>query len=355
MTDCVSVVVPTYNAAPYLDRAIRSIREQSFADLEIICVNDGSTDDSLNVILHHANEDPRIVVIDKPNEGYGASCNKGIAKATSTWVSIVEPDDWIEPSMYESMLSLPSAILGKSDVVKSPYWRIIPQADGSFEKKPCSYIDQPLPKRQPFTLEKLPNLIAEHPSIWSALYRKSFLLDNGIAFPEYPGAGWADNPFLVETLCQARIAYANAPNYCYCEETEEQAETFTRNNYPIMFDRWHTMCDIMERLNVADASIWRAHYRRGFSYAERTVEVLGQKDDARALVYSMFTRMDADIVLKDLSLTHERKELFAQIMELDGFELSGAQKAITQASRALKMARDVGVANTLRSIRSYLK
>ena len=68
----------------------------------------------------------------------------------------------------------------------------------------------------------------------------------------------------------------------------------------------------------------------------------------------MFTRMDADIVLKDLSLSQERKRLFAEILELDGFELSGAQKAFVQASRALEMARDLGGANTLRSIRSYL-
>ena len=280
MMDRVSVIMPIFNAVPFLDQAINSVRRQTFDTLEIICINDGSTDDSLDVICQHAAQDQRIVVIDQPNKGYGASCNRGIANATGTWVSIVEPDDWVEPKMFEDMLSLPPSVLQESDVVKSPYWRIIPDEDGSFEKRPCSYINQPLPKRQPFALKKLPNLIAEHPSIWSAIYRKSLLENKGVAFPEYPGAGWADNPFLVETLCQARIAYANAPHYCYREETQEHADAFTRVNYAMMFDRWHTMCDIMERLGVVDAGIWRAHYRRGFSSAERTVDVLGLVDDA---------------------------------------------------------------------------
>ena len=96
--ELVSVVIPIYNAEATLDECLRSVEEQTHADLEIICVNDGSTDGSARIARDHAARDTRIVVIDKPNEGYGASCNRGVATARGTWVAIVEPDENEEDS-----------------------------------------------------------------------------------------------------------------------------------------------------------------------------------------------------------------------------------------------------------------
>ena len=78
----VSVVVPTYNVERYLDQCLTSIQMQPFANIEVICVNDGSTDGSLDIMQEHASRDPRVRVIDKPNAGYGAACNTGIDAAT---------------------------------------------------------------------------------------------------------------------------------------------------------------------------------------------------------------------------------------------------------------------------------
>lgn len=101
----VSVIVPIYNAGPYLEQCLNSIVGQTHKDLEIILLNDGSTDDSLATMRRYAENDARIKVIDKQNQGYGATCNRGHAEATGTWISIVEPDDWIEPGMYADMLA----------------------------------------------------------------------------------------------------------------------------------------------------------------------------------------------------------------------------------------------------------
>ena len=87
--ELVSVVIPIYNAEATLDECLRSVEAQTHADLEIICVNDGSTDGSARIARDHAARDTRIVVIDKSNEGYGASCNRGIGAARGTWVAIV--------------------------------------------------------------------------------------------------------------------------------------------------------------------------------------------------------------------------------------------------------------------------
>ena len=97
----VSIIVPMYNVAETLDQCLLSLEAQTYADLQIICMNDGSTDQSSQIARDHAARDQRIVVVDKANEGYGATCNRGIALADGEWVAIVEPDDYLDPTRYE--------------------------------------------------------------------------------------------------------------------------------------------------------------------------------------------------------------------------------------------------------------
>lgn len=100
----ISVIVPVYNCEPYLERCIRSIMAQTYSNLEIICVNDGSTDDSGNVLDKLSCEDARIRVIHQKNAGASAARNTGINVATGDLITFVDSDDAIEPDMYEALL-----------------------------------------------------------------------------------------------------------------------------------------------------------------------------------------------------------------------------------------------------------
>ena len=134
----VSVVAATYNKEKYLDQALASLEEQSFPFLEIICVNDGSTDGSPAIMRAHAAHDPRIRIIDKPNGGYGAAVNRGIDEATGDWLAILEPDDWIERGMFADLLALVDSFETQVDVAESAYWRVFERA-GETLKVPCAY------------------------------------------------------------------------------------------------------------------------------------------------------------------------------------------------------------------------
>ena len=92
MTDhpSVSVVVPCYNVAGYLPETLDSLLAQTLTNLEIICVNDGSTDGTKDVILEYASRDGRIILVDRPNGGYGCAMNAGMAEARGRYVGIVE-------------------------------------------------------------------------------------------------------------------------------------------------------------------------------------------------------------------------------------------------------------------------
>lgn len=100
----ISVIVPVYNCEPYVERCIRSILAQTYTDLEIICVNDGSTDDSGTILDNLACEDTRIRVVHQANAGLVMVREKGIALATGDYVGFVDSDDAIEPDMYERLL-----------------------------------------------------------------------------------------------------------------------------------------------------------------------------------------------------------------------------------------------------------
>lgn len=106
MSDLISVIVPVYKVEPYLDRCVQSIVDQTFTNLEIILVDDGSPDRCGIMCDAWAEQDSRIRVIHKENGGLSDARNAGIEFATGDYIAFVDSDDWIEPQMYETMLAV---------------------------------------------------------------------------------------------------------------------------------------------------------------------------------------------------------------------------------------------------------
>ena len=102
----ISVVIPVYNTKEYLETCVRSVTAQTYRDLEILLIDDGSADGSGELCDRLANEDPRIVVIHQPNAGVSTARNRALSIAHGDWFSFVDSDDWLEPDMYEQMLAL---------------------------------------------------------------------------------------------------------------------------------------------------------------------------------------------------------------------------------------------------------
>ncbi|WP_303865508.1 glycosyltransferase [Senegalimassilia anaerobia] len=355
----VSIIVPIYNAGPYLEQCLDSIVGQTHKDLEIILLNDGSTDDSLATMRRYAENDGRIKMIDKQNQGYGATCNRGLAEATGTWISIVEPDDWIEPGMYADMLAFAAKFADEGtplDIVKTPYWRIWLPDTKQQRKLNCSYKDRIHPPKQPFAIADAAHLLCHHPSIWSAIYRKSFLDERNIRFKEIPGAGWADNPFLVETLCQTdRIGYFDTAYYCYREETPEKSKNFAHSNTLLPLERWNDMMDVLERLGITDKRILRAHNSRGFTYLSGIIEEVDlTHDDVRETAKHMFERMDADLVFSDNEVSPGMKRLYAGLRGIPCPKINPLPHMKGLVGQGVYNLKNTGVVNTLFATKNYL-
>ncbi len=99
----ISVIVPVYNAEKFLDKCLNSIINQTFKDLEIICVNDGSTDRSPEILNHFAGKDKRIKIITQLNSGLSRSRNKGLAIASGKYAGFIDADDWVDLDFFEKL------------------------------------------------------------------------------------------------------------------------------------------------------------------------------------------------------------------------------------------------------------
>lgn len=100
----ISIIIPVYNTRTFLDKCLTSVVKQTIQDLEIICINDGSTDKSLDIINKYAKKDPRIKVIDITNHGVSFARNLGIEKATGEFIIFIDSDDYVEKTYCELML-----------------------------------------------------------------------------------------------------------------------------------------------------------------------------------------------------------------------------------------------------------
>ena len=111
----ISVIIPVYNAEQYLEEAINSLLNQTLADFELICVNDGSKDNSLKMLQEYAKDDSRFKIIDQPNAGCGASRNRALKEACGEYIYFFDPDDFISEEAFEKLYN--NAVNNKSDLV----------------------------------------------------------------------------------------------------------------------------------------------------------------------------------------------------------------------------------------------
>lgn len=168
MSDLISIIVPVYNIAEYLPQCLDSICAQTYSNIEIIAVNDGSTDNSLAVLRYKAEMDGRIKVIDKPNGGVTSARLAGIEAAKGTWIGFVDGDDELEPDMYERLLR--NAIEYDADI--SHCGHQVHHLDGSIEflYNTGRFVKQSSEE----ALKELLNGSFE-PGLWNKLYNKTLL------------------------------------------------------------------------------------------------------------------------------------------------------------------------------------
>ena len=225
----ISVIVPVYNVKQYLRGCIDSILAQSFTDMEIICVDDGSTDGSSEILDEYALADDRIRVIHKENSGYGHSMNVGIEAASGEYIGIVESDDAVRPEFYETLYRYVKEY--DLDIVKSEFFLWWEKAGYSYRiHRPSmdKYFGKVIGRNRQFL--RCSFLM----NTWSGLYRRDFLNEYGIRHHESPGASYQDNGFWMQGMLFAeRVMVIDYAGYMYRQDNESASVKDPRKAYAI--------------------------------------------------------------------------------------------------------------------------
>ena len=200
----VSIIIPTYNVEMYLEECMESVTHQTLRDIEIICINDGSTDGSLEILKRYAAQDPRILLVDKENGGYGVAMNIGLEKASGEYIGIVEPDDFVALSMYEELYR--QAAEHHLDFVKADFYRFKREETGDMSLFYNHLSKNPEDYNQVFNPSEDPQALRYIMNTWSGIYKRSFLEKHHIRHNETPGASFQDNGFWFQTFIFAKRA-----------------------------------------------------------------------------------------------------------------------------------------------------
>ena len=205
----VSVIFPIYNNEKYLERCIRSVMNQTLKDIELILIDDGSTDSAPEICDRLAAEDERITVVHKKNEGSAAGRNQGIAMARGEYIAFVESDDMTAEDMYEKLYN--HAIEKNADIVKCGFYFC-----ENGEKNEATFFYKIAEENEVFTVKEKPEIFMYHASMWAAIYKREFINEKNLRCIVTPSATYSDFSWMAMTYAYAsRITILHEPLYFY--------------------------------------------------------------------------------------------------------------------------------------------
>lgn len=256
----ISVILPSLNIVDYIEQCIESVCNQTFYDIEIICVDAGSTDGTLEIIKKYAELDSRIVIINSDVRSYGYQVNLGIRKATGEYIGVVETDDYILENMYEILFN--KAKEYDLDYIKGEYTNIMYLT----KEKYYTYDVKTMSNIPGFeyncitSYTECNDIIRKDFSIWRGIYKKSFLIDNNIWLNESAGAAYQDIGFVMQTAILAKKAmYTSEPFYQY-RVNRPGCSTFNVNVLKYVNQEWQRLLEYIlpqKNLKITDALLLR--------------------------------------------------------------------------------------------------
>lgn len=299
MNELISIIVPVYNVEKYLEKCLNSLINQTYKNLEIICVNDGSKDNGLAILKEYQAKDERIVVIDKQNEGASIARNVALERVTGDYLMFVDSDDWIEENTCE--IALKTIHEESADLVMWPY--VKEYSDTSQKKEIFNedkiVFDKERTKELHRRLFGLMEKELKHPenadalcTIWGKLYKTSFIKNNKIGFFDIKKIGsYEDGLFNIEVFANLeKVVYINEYFSHYRKDNVSSVTTVFKKELA------------QQRQTLFD---WMANYIKANNYPQRYKLALDNRISFSVL----------DIGLNLLSSDKSKKEQKREIKE----------------------------------------
>lgn len=310
-----SVVIPIYNAEEHLEQCLESLVSQTLKEIEILCVDDGSTDGSAAILSDYAQRDNRFIVLRQQNRGAGVARNKGLEVARGEYVIFLDADDFFAPDLMEKMYA--QAVCSEADIVICN-GRAYSTSSGQY-KNVANYLRTSLVKGIPvFSRRDIPDhiLTVTNSVPWNKLFRRSFLLREQLRFQ--PLQNCNDLYMVLLSLCVAeRISSIDEPLVSYRENSGRNLQSRKRAAPLCFIEALEALYDELHRRGLFEAversfvnmavrmTAWNTITTRGWDSRNKILRELEKKH---------FTRMGIFAYSKEGYV--ERKQYYlAQIMK----------------------------------------
>ncbi|WP_369013317.1 glycosyltransferase family 2 protein [Flavobacterium anhuiense] len=224
----VSVVIPVYNAKNYLHDCIKSLLSQTFVDCEFIFVNDGSTDNSLEIIQKYQEDDIRIKLINQENKGIAEARNAGIEIASGEYIGFLDNDDFVKVDFLENLYK--KAAERYLDILVS---KTILGRDGKYVIKDHGFSTDLIFAKDLIQEQIIPNLLKTEDlfAVWNKIYKRTFLLENNIRFPD-DRVIEEDNIFNIQAFNKAeKVLFIEYAGYYYRDVADSKSRKIIENDY----------------------------------------------------------------------------------------------------------------------------
>ena len=254
----VSIVIPVYNVEEYLRDCLDSIINQTLKDIEIICINDGSTDNSLQILEEYAQKDNRIILLEQENQGQGIARNNGIAIAKGKYIGFVDSDDFISKdyfkALYETIILEDSDIVFTDNIIEFENKNQIKEQKNKKRSKTASIIVTP----------QVVDKYMHNCVIWTKLYKTSMLKENNIYFVSK--LKYEDLLYYYAVMIYSkRISFCNEGVYYYRKNpagTTRKAKTEDNLDMLKIFEEIYKLFDKNNLLNTYELPYSWLIYRK---------------------------------------------------------------------------------------------
>ena len=236
----ISVIMPSLNVQSYIKQCIESVISQTLSDIEIICVDAGSTDGTLEILQEYALKDSRIIIVNSSVRSYGAQVNIGIKKAKADYIAIVETDDYIAPNMYETLYRIVEKY-NNLDYVKADWKSVIAYNEKEFIFEKHLQPEQSGIYNKEICVSDYPQLYLCDVTVWRGIYRKKFLIDNKIWFNETQGAAFQDYGFSIMVNSYASKAYYLRDGLYFYRDERIGSSSVNKNAVRFVWQEWNRL------------------------------------------------------------------------------------------------------------------
>lgn len=249
MRPIVSVIIPSLNTIEFIKQCLNSVISQTIENIEIICVDAGSTDGTLETIKSYAKNDKRIHLISSPIKSYGYQMNLGLKQAVGKYIGIVEPDDYVDNDTFASLTKIAENY--DADVIKAQWYNHSENFEYKMNVIPKFVCGKKIIPLSSFKHSMLTAYLFDMPAaIWSGIYKLDFLRENNITFNETPGASFQDTGFYFKALlcCNSCVfvkncylhyridnvsssVYSSSKDFCICDEIKDITHFLDRSRF----------------------------------------------------------------------------------------------------------------------------